>query len=588
MRRRRASWRSRSTNYRCAVAMLVELHNATALAADRAVLSGISLTVNSGDRLGVVGINGTGKSTLLSILAGTRALDDGVLRRGRSVTLHALDQHPNLGNGTIRDVVGSGWRVEAALDRLGIAHLIDAPVATLSGGQTKRVALATAAAQEVDLLILDEPTNHLDLAGVLWLEEWLTTTAAAVVLVSHDRYLLDRLTTKMVELDRGAAFTHHGGYGSYLEAVATREEHAASAEVTRKNLARRELAWLRRGAKARTRKPQARIAAAHALLDGGPQAAARTGDLALETQMARLGNQVFELHDIAVAFDGAPPILSEVNLLIGPGDRLAVVGANGAGKSTLLDVLARGRQPTSGRLITGPTVVVGYYDQHASDLDPNATVREVVAGPFRPPGSPEDLALMQRFWFTGSLPFTEVRELSGGERRRLQLLAVLAQGPNVLLLDEPTNDLDLETLRVLESFLDEWPGTLIVVSHDRAFLEQMTDTVLHITPTGSVAEVPGGLEAWVQGLRVPSTRRAPTARADDGDPAPASAIPLGRRLRDAEKEMTRLQRQCDKLSDQLLTVTDHQVAATLGAELRSLREALHAAEEAWLLLAAGD
>lgn len=568
--------------------MLVELDHATALAADRAVLSGISLTVNSGDRLGVVGINGTGKSTLLSILAGTRVVDDGVIRRGRGATLHALDQHPDLGHGTVRDVVGSGWRVDAALDRLGISHLIDQSVTTLSGGQTKRVALATAAAEEVDLLILDEPTNHLDLAGVLWLEEWLSSTKAAVVLVSHDRYLLDRLTTKMVELDRGAAFTHHGGYSSYLEAVATRDEHAAAAESTRKNLARRELAWLRRGAKARTRKPQARITAAHALLDGGPQAAARSGDLALETQMARLGNQVFELQNVSVAFDGATPILRDVNLLIGPGDRLAIVGANGAGKSTLLDLLAGVRDATSGRLVTGPTVVVGYYDQHASDLDPNATVREVVAGPYRPPGSPEDLALMQRFWFTGSLPFTAVRELSGGERRRLQLLAVLAQGPNVLLLDEPTNDLDLETLRVLEEFLDDWAGTLIVVSHDRAFLEQMTDTVLHITPSGSIAEVPGGLDAWVQGLRTTPSRRQQPQRAVDHPPTSGPAIPLGRQLRDAEKEMTRLQRQCDKLSELLLTVTDHQEAATLGAELRALREDLHAAEEAWLLLAASD
>jgi ABC transport system ATP-binding/permease protein len=304
--------------------------------------------------------------------------------------------------------------------------------------------------------------------------------------------------------------------------------------------------------------------------------------------MARLGNQVFELNDVSVAFNDAPPILNDVNLLIGPGDRLAIVGANGAGKSTLLDLLAGVRHATSGRLVTGPTVVVGYYDQHASDLDPSATVREVVAGPFRPPGSPEDLALMQRFWFTGSLPFTAVRELSGGERRRLQLLAILAQGPNVLLLDEPTNDLDLETLRVLEEFLDDWPGTLIVVSHDRAFLEQMTDTVLHITPSGSIAEVPGGLEAWVQGLLAPSPRRASPSDTVEGSPAAAEpTIPLGRQLRDAEKEMTRLQRQCDKLSEHLLTVTDHLEAAALGAELRSLRDALHAAEEAWLLLAAG-
>jgi len=570
----------------CAVSVLVDLQDVSVTVADRTLFGELSVTIHSGDRLGVVGINGTGKSTLLRVLAGRLDPGEGAVRQGRGVRTAFLDQAPTLPAGTVGDAVGSGWEAAAALDRLGMAAHVDRDVSELSGGQAKRVALARVLAAPSELLVLDEPTNHLDLPAVAWLEDWLAAYRGGLVIVSHDRYLLDRVTTRMLELDRGSAFLHEGGYGSYLEAEAEREEQAASAEATRRNLARTELAWLRRGAKARSRKPQARVTAARALIAQRAAGAERPGDLELEVTMSRLGDKVIECRGVSVSYRSGPPVLADVDLSIGPGDRIGIVGANGTGKSTLLDVLAGDLEATTGSVEVGPTVVVGYYDQHGTELDPGARVQEVVAGPLRTPGSLSDIALMKRFWFTGTLPFTRVGSLSGGERRRLQLLAVLARQPNVLLLDEPTNDLDLDTLRILEDFLDDWPGTLIVVSHDRAFLDRTIETVLAVGPSG-VAPVPGGLDAWMAGLAAPAERVVTPA------PVPIAARPaarpggppVGRLLRETEKQMARLERQRDKIHEALVATADHVELTRLGSELRAVQDELDAAEERWLTLA---
>ena len=568
--------------------MLVDVQGVGVTVADRALFADLDVTVSTGDRLGVVGINGSGKSTLLRILAGRGEPDTGVVRRGRGVHTAYLGQVPELPPGTVRQAVGPGWQAAAALDRLGMTPFVDTDVATLSGGQAKRVALTRVVAEPGELLVLDEPTNHLDLAAVAWLEEWLAAYTGGLVVVTHDRYLLDRLTTRMLELDRGAAYVHEGGYASYLEGRAEREEQVASAEAARRNLARTELAWLRRGAKARSRKPRARQDAARALIAGRAAEAARPGDLGLEVAMTRLGDTVIECTDVGFAYDPGAPILSHVDLVLGPGDRLGVVGANGSGKSTLLDLLAGRRAPTSGVVDTGPTVAVGYYDQHGTELDPEARVQDVVAGPHRTPGSLGDVALMKRFWFTGNLPHTRVANLSGGERRRLQLLAVLAGRPNVLLLDEPTNDLDLDTLRILEDFLDDWPGTLVVVSHDRAFLDRTIDTIVAVGPDG-VAPVAGGLDAWITAQSAPPPRAARSAPAAAPTAAPrapsAAGPPVGRLLRETEKQLTRLGRQRDKLHDALVATTDHVELTRLGVELRAVQDELDATEERWLELA---
>lgn len=563
------------------MAILIDLQQVTLQGADRALIEDLSLTVSTGDRIGVVGINGVGKTTLLKIIAGRIEADSGDIRRGRDVRVGFLEQIPTLPDGTVRDALGAGWQIDSALDRLGMLQSVDTPTTNLSGGELKRVALAGLFAEHHDVLILDEPTNHLDLNAVQWLEQEITAFRGAVVIVSHDRFLLDQVTNRMVEIDRGKTYVHSGGYSQLLEAQAAREERAATAEQVRRNLAKTELAWLRRGVKARSTKPQARIDAAQRLLAKGPEAAARNGSLDLRVETPRLGTTVIKAHHVAFSFGDEHEILRNVNLDLGPGDRLGVVGSNGSGKSTLVNLLALRLQPTSGTVKHGPTVVTSFLEQHASTFDLEATVQELVAGTQGVPGSPEDLTLMKKFWFTGALPMSKARDLSGGERRRLQLLLALSVRPNVLLLDEPTNDLDLETIRLLEEFLSQWPGTLVVVSHDRTFLSRTTDRLVQVKEDGTVAEVPGGIDAWI----ARTSGVTPNVSGEESSKnAAASDVPLGRQLRDAEKEMTRLDRQKKNLTEMLVSSFDHAEQARLGAELAKVQDALDAAEEKWLNL----
>ena len=576
--------------------VLVDLHDVSVRGADRTLFEHLSLTVETGDRIGVVGINGTGKSTLLRILAGVSSPDEGAVRRGQGVRCAFLEQVPDLGSGTVRQIIGPGWEAEAVLDRLSMSQEIETQVGTLSGGQAKRVALAAALAAPSELLILDEPTNHLDLPTVSWLEHELERYRGGIVIVSHDRYLLDRVTTRMVELDRASSYVHEGGYGSYLEATIEREELAKSAESTRRNRARRELAWLRRGAQARSTKPRARVEAATKLLNTTAPEAARAGSLELSVSMPRLGDKVIEAADASFAFEGQPSILSGVTVLIGPGDRIGIVGANGTGKSTLVELLVGRRPPSSGVVEHGPTVSIGYYDQQGAALDPNATVQDLVAGPDRAPGSLEDLALMRRFWFTGALPTSPVGDLSGGERRRLQLLMVLSQRPNVLVLDEPTNDLDLETLRLIEEFLDEFTGTLIVISHDRAFIERTCDRLMTIDERGSLVDVAGGIGAWIEQLGSAPRPSSPLTPARAGTaPRPAKSTTAskptsggGRRLRELDKQISRLSAQRERLIADAAATTDHVELRALGEKLTGVTRELAAAEDEWLECATSD
>ena len=495
--------------------------------------------------------------------------------------------------------VGDGWEAKAVLERLGMGSSSRADIAELSGGQAKRVALARVLAHECELLILDEPTNHLDLTAVAWLERHLAGFKGALVIVSHDRHLLDRVTTRMIELDRGRHFVHDGGYASYLAARAEREERAANVEAVRRNLARHELAWLRRGAPARTRKPQARIDKAMELLQTRALAPARAGEMSLAIGTPRLGDKVIEAAGVSFAYDeSGPPILSGVNLDIGPGERLGIVGPNGVGKSTLLDLLAGRRSPDAGTIEVGSTVVIGYYDQLGVDLDPAARVRDLVAGPNQAPGSLQDIALMERFWFTGDLPFAPVGTLSGGERRRLQMLLVLAKRPNVLFLDEPTNNLDLDTIRILEEFFEEWTGALVVVSHDRTFLDRTIDRLVGLDTTGALSPVIGGLAAWISeaerrsasgqsvAATAPVARTAVTSQNEraTGVGRGRSASTIYRELRDTEREIARLEIAQSDLTRRLEATTHHAELADIGSALGDAQAALAAAEHRWLEL----
>jgi len=558
------------------MAILIDLEKVTLQGADRAIFEDLTMTISSGDRIGVVGINGVGKTTLLNIVAGVVTPDSGYIRRGRDLRVQFLPQIPSLPVGTVRETLGAGWQVDAVLDRLAMLDAVDTPTSALSGGQLKRVALARVFAEPSDVLILDEPTNHLDLHAIEWLEQQIMDYPGAIVLVSHDRFLLDRVTNRMIEIDRGKTYIHAGGYSRLLEAQADREAQAATAEQVRRNLARTELAWLRRGTKARSTKPQARIDAAKRLLAQRPEAAARSGTIEFGLDAPRLGNTVIKAHHMGFSYEPEKVILRDVDVDLGPGDRVGIVGSNGSGKSTFVKLLAGRLEPTTGTIKTGPTVVSSHLDQGGGDFDLDATVQELVAGPQGIPGSLEDVALMKRFWFTGALPVTRAKDLSGGERRRLQLLLALAARPNVLFLDEPTNDLDLETIRLLEEFLSQWPGTLVVVSHDRTFLSRTTDRLLEVHNDGLIADVPGGIDAWISRAMSGTSSSA----TDNGNES--SSVSRGRQLRDAEKDVSRLERRKVTLTKKLLETTDHAAQTTLGVELADVQKALHTAEELWL------
>jgi ATP-binding cassette subfamily F protein uup len=560
--------------------------------------------VSTGDRLGVVGINGCGKSTLLRMLARTLEPESiggepaGTVRWGRGARVGVLDQHPRLAAATVREAAGGTWQAEAMLERLGMGRLLDTPTEQLSGGQAKRVALARLLAQEHDALILDEPTNHLDLDAIAALEQWLREFRGGLVMVTHDRHVLDTVTNRVLELDRGRAYLHipagwhaGSGYAAYLDGRAEREAQAEANEQTRRTLARAELAWLRRGAPARTSKPKAHIARATALVEARPDAPARQGDLALSMGSQRLGSKGVELRAVSFAWPDGTVVLRNVSLRLEPGARVGVVGPNGAGKSTLLDLVAGRLRAVSGVVERGATVQLGYYDQLGRTLDLSQRVREAVAGDKGEP-SLADVSLMRRFWFDGDGQFAPIGTLSGGERRRLQLLLTLIEQPNVLLLDEPTNDLDLDTLRALEDLLDDWPGIAVVVSHDRVFLDRTVDQVLAVDEVGGVREVRGGVAGWLEQRRQAAAAPQPSAPSPTS-PRPARQRPssgrspstVRRQLAQAERDMAAATQRRDALLVDLGTATDHRELTRLGDELTAAQARVDQAEEAWLALA---
>jgi ATP-binding cassette subfamily F protein uup len=584
--------------------ILIDAEHLSASRPDRPLFSDLSVTVSTGDRLGVVGINGCGKSTLLRMLARTLEPESiggepaGTVRWGRGARVGVLDQHPRLAAATVREAAGGTWQAEAMLERLGMGRLLDTPTEQLSGGQAKRVALARLLAQEHDALILDEPTNHLDLDAIAALEQWLREFRGGLVMVTHDRHVLDTVTNRVLELDRGRAYLHipagwhaGSGYAAYLDGRAEREAQAEANEQTRRTLARAELAWLRRGAPARTSKPKAHIARATALVEARPDAPARQGDLALSMGSQRLGSKGVELRAVSFAWPDGTVVLRNVSLRLEPGARVGVVGPNGAGKSTLLDLVAGRLHAVSGAVERGATVQLGYYDQLGRTLDLSQRVREAVAGDKGEP-SLADVSLMRRFWFDGDGQFAPIGTLSGGERRRLQLLLTLIEQPNVLLLDEPTNDLDLDTLRALEDLLDDWPGIAVVVSHDRVFLDRTVDQVLAVDEVGGVREVRGGVAGWLEQRRQAAAAPQPSAPSPTS-PRPARQRPssgrspstVRRQLAQAERDMAAATQRRDALLVDLGTATDHRELTRLGDELTAAQARVDQAEEAWLALA---
>jgi ATP-binding cassette subfamily F protein uup len=564
------------------------------------VLDEVSIGVAAGDRIGVVGRNGSGKSTLLSVMAGDERIDSGRVTRTGGLTVGRLAQHDELpGDATVlRAVVGSRveheWAgdadIRAVLDGLLTGLSTDAVVGDLSGGERRRVALAALLVADPDLLLLDEPTNHLDLDAISWLAPRLRARSGGLVVVTHDRWFLDAVCEETWEVAAGAVNRYDGGYAAYVLARAERERQTAASEDRRQNLLRKELAWLRRGPPARTSKPRFRIDAANALIGAEPPP--RDSVELQRFAAARLGKDVVDLEGATVRL-GDRTLFSDVTWRLGPGDRVGVLGPNGAGKTTLLRLIAGDIDADGGRVAIGRTVVPGWLSQEVTELDPALRVLEAVEevaqrvelGKGREATAAQ---LLERLGFAAARQWTPVGDLSGGERRRLQLLRLLMGGPNLLLLDELTNDLDVETLAEVEDVLDGWAGTLVVVSHDRWFLERVCDTLWAVLGDGSIRHLPGGVDDYLA-LRRTASAAEPSGSewAPQRPPRPAGAA------RDARRDLARIERRLERLARDEQTLhdemaahpTDYERVTALDARLRALAAERAELEDAWLVAA---
>ena len=586
----------------------------------KVVFDSVSVGVSEGDRIGVVGRNGDGKSSLIAMLAGRLTPNSGRVTVRGGVTVGVLDQADTLDPAVsvARTVVGDRpeheWATEARIRDVigGLVRGIGwhTPVGELSGGERRRVALAQLLVGDWDVLALDEPTNHLDVEGITWLARHLKgrwpASGGGLLVVTHDRWFLDEVCTATWEVHDRIVEPFEGGYAAYVLQRVERDRQAAASEAKRQNLMRKELAWLSRGARARTSKPKFRIEAANALIANEPPPRNQVELARLAT--ARLGKDVVDVLDASVSF-GDQPVLRDIEWRIGPGDRFAVLGVNGAGKSTLLALITGALAPDTGRVKRGKTVQIAMLDQQLAGLDELAgqRVTDVVArrrtsyladGKEQTPGQ-----LLERLGFTNAQLSTPVRDLSGGQRRRLQLLMVLLDEPNVLILDEPTNDMDVDLLAAFEDLLDSWPGTLLVVSHDRYFVERVTDQQYAIIDE-HLRHLPGGVEQYLrlQAEREPdSPGRAPGGRARAGGApaggaagtAPAGGL-SGAERRTAEKEIASLDRRLARLADRIKAqhqvIADHDQSDYQGllartGELRALENEVAELETRWLEIA---
>ncbi len=583
------------------MANLVNLESVSKSYGVRPLLDGVSLGVAEGQRIGVVGLNGGGKTTLLEVLAGISEPDSGRVSQVRGLRMAVVTQRTELpGGSTIGDVVlerygaehewAADARVRSIMDGLGMTALgVETPTANLSGGERRRVALAAALTGELDLVVLDEPTNHLDVEGVRWLADHLLNRKIAVVVVTHDRWFLDTVASVTWEVANGRVEQYEGGYADWIFARAERARLAATAEEKRQNLARKELAWLRRGPQARTSKPRYRVEAAEALISDVPEPRDSVELQAFARR--RLGKTVLEVEDASL-IAGDRTLLDHVTWRIGPGDRIGLVGVNGSGKTTLLKLLGGDTEPVTGRRIQGKTVSLAHLRQELDDLPGDLRVLqaiEEISG--RVVFGKQELSasqLAEKLGFPAARQWTPVEDLSGGERRRLQLCRLLMAEPNVLLLDEPTNDLDIDTLQQLEDLLDSWPGSLVVVSHDRYLVERVCDKIVALFGDGRVTDLPGGIEEYLE-RRTKSLEKAGSDR-KAGNSQAGETKKSAADQRAARKELSRLERKLDqlhakeqKLHGALLTAaTDPTKLIELNTELKSVETEKEEVEAQWL------
>ena len=579
--------------------MLLSAEQLTKIYGTRTILDHASLYLERGDRIGVIGVNGTGKSTLLRILAGAEEPDSGIVARDPNVRLEYLPQDPSFqGAHTVLEQVFAGLSLEARelqdyeaktiLTKLGITDF-DQNVGAMSGGQRKRVAMASALVHDCDVLILDEPTNHLDSEMVLWLEDYLRQYKGALVMVTHDRYFLERVVTRMVEVEGGRLSIYEGNYDKYLKLKAEREEMAVASERKRQALLRREYEWVMQGPTARGTKSRERLERYDELKNQA--GLEQRAELELSALSSRLGKKTIELSGVSKAF-GGKTVLKDFDCVLLRNDRIGIVGRNGSGKSTLLNIIAGKLTPDSGTVTVGETVRVGYYTQENPPMDPNMRVieyvKEIGNNIETPEGTLTATQLLDKFLFPGETQWSPIGKLSGGEKRRLFLLSILAAAPNVLLLDEPTNDLDIQTLTILEDYLETFPGAVISVSHDRYFLDKVVRRVFAVEEDGEVTAYPGGYTEYLEARQ----EKKPTAKEN----APAQAKPAGpKKLKFSYKE----QREYETIDDDIAALeeritavqreqeqkaSDYLALQTLQEEQDGLEAELEEKMERWVYL----
>lgn len=590
---------------------------------DRQLLDGCSLAVGQGDKIGLIGVNGTGKSTLLKVMAGVDFPDSGTVTRSGGVRVAYLPQNPEFApETTVLQQVMTGVAIDKArakeakvvqqadeyqcksiLTQLGLSDY-DQPIGQLSGGQKRRVALACALAAESEVLILDEPTNHIDSEMVDWLESYLKRYQGAILMVTHDRYFLERVVNRIVELDRGKLYSYPANYSQYLELKAQREEMALATERKRQSLYRKELAWIQRGARARSTKAQFRVDRFEELKK--PGYVPDQSKLEVSALSSRLGKKIIEIEQISKSFDGKVLVKDfSYNLL--KGDRVGIIGPNGYGKTTLVRMICGLLEPDQGRIVRGETVRIGYFSQESfagEDFDPTVKaidyIRHISQEIQTPEGTLTAAQMMEKFLFPTDLQYTEIGRLSGGERRRLYLLRVLMEAPNVLVLDEPTNDLDIETLAVLEDYLEQFPGVVIAVSHDRYFLDKLMNHVFVLAGNGEVRHYTGGYADYR--ADVAEQQRLAAQQRLDSQPLPNSSLKKtsgGRSHQEKLKFSFKEQREYEEI-DGVIAGLEEKIAQTealiaqnasdyaalqeLTAEKEELEAQLTAKMERWVYL----
>ncbi len=564
----------------------------------RALLERVSLGVSEGDRIGIVGRNGSGKSTLMKVIAAIESPDEGRVTKANSVRIGLLSQvdkaDPNstVGDVVIGDRAKHEWASDSGIREVFTGlfggfddHLFEREFSTLSGGERRRVGLAKLLIDELDLILLDEPTNHLDVEGVAWLANHLNSRKSlAVLVITHDRWFLDAVTDRTWEVVGGKVEEYDGGYSAFVLAKAERSRQASAMDARRNNLIRKELAWLRRGAPARTTKPKFRVDAANVLIAEEP-APRDQGEL-LKFARNRLGNTVYEAHHLQIRA-GEKELIDDLYWNVGPGDRIGIVGINGSGKTTLMRTLAGELQPFAGKLTTGITVKAAFLTQHLDELNPEWRVLEAVekVASHIELGNGKSLSasqLCERLGFDKDSQWTPVRDLSGGEKRRLQLTRLLMDSPNVLLLDEPTNDFDIETLTELEDLLDSYGGSLIVISHDRYFLERVCDRFVGLLGDQSLRDLPRGVDQYLE-------QREASLQQPNSDTKVKSASSAAEQ-RQLKKDLVRVERQIQKSKEKITELEAAQESAAfdpaellrISEELENQRTELNTREEEWL------